>query len=178
MNTDLITAIGSIATPLLLIIFGGIGWVIKSSWEDIKKREEQLRSDRIDVYDELIEPFAILLTKDEAFPFLEGYEGKNKEQVIKEKILSVSYRQTSFKLMLMGSDEVIRAYNRLMQFFYTHKSKQNPDTIPFNENHTEWLSLFGNLLLEIRRSVGNKDTALSNYEMLEWLISDIQKYKK
>ena len=36
------------------------------------------------------------------------------------------------------------------------------------------IGLFGDLLLAIRKSVGNEATGLTNTEMLEWMITDIR----
>jgi hypothetical protein len=37
------------------------------------------------------------------------------------------------------------------------------------------MRLWGQLLLEIRKDVGNKKTGLNELDMLRWLISDIEK---
>jgi hypothetical protein len=37
------------------------------------------------------------------------------------------------------------------------------------------MGLWGKLLLEIRKDVGNKKTGLSEFDMLRWLISDIER---
>ena len=69
-----------------------------------------------------------------------------------------------FKLALMGSDGVLKAYNDLMQYFY--KVQGNTDTKII-------IPLLGTFLLEIRRGMGNVSTGVNNLEMLEWLIKDI-----
>jgi hypothetical protein len=37
--------------------------------------------------------------------------------------------------------------------------------------------MLGNLLLAIRKSVGNQRTKLDAYQMLEWLIKDINNFR-
>ena len=101
------------------------------------------------------------------------YKGKSKGQIATEKIVSLSYRQTAFKLALMGSDDVVKSYNNLMQFFFNQDPEQKAD-----ENIRRMLELLGNFLLEIRRSVVNEKTSLSNLEMHKWLITDIRRFKK
>jgi hypothetical protein len=170
---DYVTAIGAIATPVLVLVLTGVGWAIRNRFERAYELEEKLRDDRVCVYNEILEPFIILLTKDEAFESKKEYKGKSKIQIATEKIVSLSYRQTAFKLALMGSDDVVKSYNNLMQFFFNQDSEQKT-----NENTRRMLELLGNFLLEIRKSVGNQKTSLSNLEMLEWLITDIRRFKK
>lgn len=39
------------------------------------------------------------------------------------------------------------------------------------------MGLVGNLLLEIRRSMGNDATELDQWSMLEWFITDARKFR-
>ena len=181
-----ITAIGAVSTPVLLTLFSAIGWTIKKKFEENQKREEllrerarkleeELREDRLKVYNEILEPFMLVFTKDEGLAIDKRYKGKTKEQLIQSKMLSPSYRQTAFKLSLFAGDDVVRAYNRLMQFSYTLGDVLSPAS---EETTKKMMSLFGDFLLAIRKGVGNKDTQLDNWEMLEWLISDIDKFRQ
>jgi hypothetical protein len=92
-------------------------------------------------------------------------KGQGPIQVIK-KITSYEYRKTAFDLNLFGSDEVVRAYNALMKHTYEAEAtgKQDPK---------EMMRLWGRLLLEIRRSLGNKKTKLNEFDMLRAMIKDI-----
>jgi hypothetical protein len=169
---DYITAIGSIATPILVLMLTAIGWTIRNRLERSRQLEEKLRDDRIGIYNAILEPFILLLTKDEGIPNEKTYRGKTKDQLAIEKIISLEYRQKAFKLSLMGSDHVIRAYNNLMQFSFSHNLQNKSED--FNK---EILGLLGSLLLAIRRSVGNEKTSLDKFKMLEWLITDVRKYR-
>jgi hypothetical protein len=113
---DVISALGSIATPILLAVFSAVGWAIKRkversqrAEERARKLEEELREDRLKVYNEVLEPFIIIFTKDEGIAAEKRYKGKKKEQLAQEKILSVSHRQAVFKLSLFAPDEVVRS---------------------------------------------------------------------
>ncbi len=64
---DYLTAIGSLATPLLVIILSAIGWRFKSSVERKIDLENRLRDDRIDIYNQILEPFIILLMSEAAW---------------------------------------------------------------------------------------------------------------
>ena len=51
-----------------------------------------------------------------------------------------------------------------------------------NDNNTkertrEMMSLLGSFLLEIRKSMGNEATKLDRWQMLEWLLKDINEIK-
>lgn len=180
-----VTAVGAVATPVLLAVFSAVGWAFKrrvertqqnesEARERARKLEEELREDRIVVYNQILEPFVIVFTKDEGFMSDKAYKGKNKGQVIQEKILSVSYRQAVFKMSLFAPDEVVRAYNDLMQFFFANADNPAEAT---EGTTAEMMHLFGGFLLAIRRSVGNETTGLDSLEMLEWLISDVRKLR-
>jgi hypothetical protein len=127
---EVISAIANILNPFALFILGGIGWAIKTKTESLQNRqqansirvkelEDKLRDDRIDIYNSLLEPFFILFTTDAAFSQDLKYKGKDKNKVAQSIMLSVEYRKTGFKLSLIADDPVVRAYNKLMQFFTT-----------------------------------------------------------
>lgn len=179
---DYVAAIGSVATPILVLLLTGIGWLVSQRFEKAREREnkareqareleEKLRGYRTDIYNNILEPFVLLFTKDEGSPKSKEHRGKTYAEIALAKILSLDYKQTAFRFLLMGSDEVIRAYNNLMQFFYAQESKSQTE-----ETTKEMMTLLGTLLLEIRRSVGNETTKLKHFEMLEFLITDIRKY--
>lgn len=173
---EYLTAVGSIATPILVLILTGIGWTFQHRIERIRKLEELLRADRIGVYNKILEPFIILLTKNEGLANQNKYKGKSKSDIAGEIILSTEYRQAAFQLALMGTDGVVRAYNDLMQFFYKHPATTVSSDKDKVDATREMMGLFGRLLLEIRKSVGNEKTSLKNMEMLEWLITDIKQF--
>lgn len=93
----------------------------------------------------------------------------DKMKAVTSKMLSVDYRKVSFGLSLVGSDPVVKAYNELMQYFFNWKS-ESPAT---SEDVLGMLERVGDLLLEIRRSMGNETTELDNFSMVEWFISDL-----
>lgn len=69
---------------------------------------------------------------------------------------------------LFGSDEVVCAYNNLMKHSYDVEVTGNKDP-------KEMMSLWGTLLLEIRKSLGNKDTKLNKFDMLRAMVKDIDR---
>jgi hypothetical protein len=144
--------------PSLLMVLGGIiTWFLKSRVEELRATEERLREERRKIYSQILDPYIRLFA---------DLKGQGPSQAIK-KITSYEYRKkTAFDLNLFGSDEVVRAYNALMKHTYEAEStgKQDPK---------EMMRLWGSLLLEIRRSLGNKKTKLNEFDMLRAMIKDI-----
>ncbi|WP_404301147.1 hypothetical protein [Alicycliphilus denitrificans] len=181
---DTISAIATLITPILLVILGGIGWLIQNRIESsqikqeaqtkrIAELEDKLREDRLATYNALLEPFFLLFTSDAAVAHDPKYKNKKKDEIALARMLSVEYRQVGFKLSLVANDEVVRAYSELMQFFY-HTER---DGRPIDEKTSHWIALMGTLLLEIRKSMGNQSSSLDRWEMIEWFMQDASKMK-
>lgn len=146
----------AILVPLLMGLGGFIAWIIKSKVEELRAIEERLREQRRTVYAKLIEPYVQLF----ADP-----KGAGKAKAL-QSIVSYDYRRNAFDLNLLGSDEVIRAYNALMMHVYEADRTGQRDP-------KELMPLFGTLLLELRKSLGNKRTQLAPIDMLRGMIKDI-----
>lgn len=143
--------------PSLLIIIGGlISWLLKYRYEKLREVEEKLRFERRKIYIEILEPYITLFSLDE----------KNKIENAMKKILSTDYKKTAFELCLFGSDDVVISYNNLLKYGYESEKNEKRD-------NKKMITLFGNLLLEIRRSLGNKKTKLNETDMLQNMIKDI-----
>ena len=143
--------------PSLLVIVGGIiTWFLKSRVEELRATEEKLREERRKIYSQLLDPYVRLFA---------NLKGQDTTHMIKT-INSYEYRKTAFDLNLFGSDEVVHAYNALMQYSFQSEfaKKQDPK---------ELMRLWGSLLLEIRKSLGNKKTKLQELDMLRAMIKDI-----
>lgn len=95
--------------PSLAIVLGGIiTWIIKSKIEELQAVEEKLRVERRNIYLEILDPYIRIFA---------DLKGKGPEDALKQ-VTSYDYRKTAFNLNLFGSDEVVRAYNELMQYIY------------------------------------------------------------
>lgn len=182
---DTISAIATLITPFLLLGLGGLGWLIKSKIQKsqakvdskdsrIRELEDKLREDRINTYNAILEPFFLLFTSEEAFAKDPKFKNKNKNDLAIARMLSVEYREVAFKLSLLANDSVVRAYNKLMQHFY-HTDK---DSRPIEDKVCDWIALMGDLLLEIRKSMGNESSSLDRWEMVEWFMTDTPILKK
>ena len=115
---DYVTAIGAVATPVLVLLLTSVGWELKRSVERRRELEDKLHEDRIATYNQILEPFIIILMTEAAWNHDPKNEGKKKDDVATAKMLSLEYRSYGFKLSLVGSDAVVKAYNNLMQFFF------------------------------------------------------------
>ncbi|HWQ69937.1 MAG TPA: hypothetical protein VN494_08285 [Patescibacteria group bacterium] len=169
---DYLTGIGSIATPILVLALTAVGWRLRRRLDRQIELEDKLRDDRINIYNQILEPFIVLLMTEAAWQHDKQNRGKDKNDVAIGKMLSFEYRKHAFKLSLVGSDEVVFAYNDLMQYFYAQGD--NPSTS--EENIRTMMSLLGKFLLQIRRSMGNEATKLNHWQMLEWFMTDARKW--
>ena len=92
-------------------------------------------------------------------------------------MLSVDYRKVAFKLSLVADDSVIRAYNALMQHVYSYNKINDKSAESTLAQTSIWISLLSEMLLAIRKSMGNASTELDNWEMIEWFMSDATELK-
>jgi len=141
--------------PVLMIIGGIITWFIKSSSEELRATREKLRSERRKIYADILDPHIRIFA---------GLKGLGVEEA-EGKIKSYDYRKIAFDLNLIGSDGVVCANNNFMKYAY--------ETEPNQQDPREIMRLLGKLLLEIRRSLGNKKTKLNEFDMLRAMIKDI-----
>lgn len=149
-------------SPTLLMVLGGIiTWIIKSKIEELHAIQEKLREERRNTYAQILDPYIRLFS---------DIKGKGAEKALKE-VASYDYKKTAFNLNLFGSDEVVLAYNNLIKHSYEVE-------VTGEKNPGKMMSLWGILLLEIRKSLGNKDTKLEKYDMLRAMIKDIDKFKE
>lgn len=172
----------------MVLLLTGIGWHIKTKLEStrgkdtlvqerIRELEDKLRTDRIETYNQLLEPFFVLFTTDAVFSNDPKYKGKNKDQLSIGKMLTVEYRKVGYKPSLIADDSIVRAYNKLMQFFYKgqHEGLEAKELLV---RTSQWIKLLSVLLLEIRKSMGNQHTSLTNWEMIEWFMTDADMMEK
>ena len=147
--------LSKIAPAFIGVIGAVIGWFLKSKLEAKRRVEKSLRDEAAKVYLEILMPFAVLFT---------DLSPKSQQETLK-KMKSKEYREKSFKLILVGSDEVVLSWNEMWNIIYkTERGESESNNI---------LLAFGNVLLSIRKSLGNTNTTMNNKDMLRWLIKDI-----
>lgn len=124
---------------------------------------------------ELLDPYIFLFTN---MPKL-NQENKTTEAESKiyseflKKSTSFEYKQTAFKLCLLGSHEVVKAYNNLIEFTTLPKDQNQKD------DNQIIILLYATLLLKIRKNLGSKNTLLKRLnekDMLKTMnIKDVNK---
>ncbi|MEX1255834.1 MAG: hypothetical protein WEE64_16005 [Dehalococcoidia bacterium] len=149
--------IAIVVSPLFLLIGGIIGAWINNRFQEAREAEARLSGDIRRVYGELMKPY---------YHVFSSPQGAGADEAI--RIMSApEYKATAFDFMMVAPDNAARAYNELQQYIY----RMGGDSV---EQGRKVLLLWGQLLLEIRKSLGHKDTQLENVDMLRSLIKDIE----
>tara|TARA_B100000787_G_C16059608_1_gene234963 strand:+ start:90 stop:611 length:522 start_codon:yes stop_codon:yes gene_type:complete len=162
------TLLISILTPILLTVGGVISWFLKAKREESLNAETKSREYKIKTYKLLLEPFIATFT----FTLTE----KSKQKEI-NKLTTLEYKKTIFDLTTFGSDEAIRIFNKIMQTnFHAEEYKdENGEYTP--EYGNRLIALISEFLMQIRRDLYSKKTKLKRSEMLEFMITDMEKTK-
>jgi hypothetical protein len=127
---------------------------IQYRYQKLQAIQEKLREERRKIYFDLLSPFISMFTK----PL-------DMEKITNE-LQSFDYHKTIFEFEILGSDDSVRAHGELMRFFFKGEYKNNPQGM---------LKLLGELLIEIRKDLGNADTNMNIKDILTPLITDIDK---
>jgi hypothetical protein len=165
MNQTLLIAI---FTPILLTIGGIISWFLKAKREESLISEAKSREYKIETYKLLLEPFiatfTITLTE------------KIKQKEI-NKLTTLEYKKTVFDLTTFGSDEAIRIFNKIMQTTYHSNEYKDENGEYTSEYGNRLIALISEFLIQIRKDLYSKKTKLKRSEMLEFMITDMEKTK-
>jgi hypothetical protein len=145
---------------VLVVVSGLIGYVIKSRADEYLAIKEKINQEQREIYKRMLNPYIDILAG-----VTEGSEPAKQPQISPKEL-----RKTLFELNLIGSDDVIRAYNKILQNAYKNAREG------VQQNPKEMVLLFGGLLLEVRKSLGHKNTKLKPKDMFEGMIKDIYKY--
>lgn len=157
---------------VIMLIGGLISWILQTRLAGIRSEREKLRAERRKIYVDLLSPFIRL------FAAIGNSEIETSDDVpddVMQEMLSFEYKKTSFEMALFGSDEVVNAYNVFMGTLY-ESAQQDESAQQATQNPMELMQGFGELLLEIRKSLGNEETELNRFDMLRWMIKDIDNY--
>lgn len=147
--------IAQLAPTLVGLLGAAIGWALKSRLEAKRRAQEALRDERAQVYIDILMPFIRVFTD----------LSPERQQEALTEVKSLEYRKLAFRLALIGDDEVVRTWNGLWSLLYRMERDDSPSP-------SALLLGIGDVLLAIRKSLGNADTTLSNKDMLRWMIKD------
>ena len=157
MDKEYIALITALGAPFLILIGGLVTWFLKSRKEELQAIEERALERRIETYNTILHPLIVM--------FANKSNQKMKDKAIAE-IGSIDYRKAGFNLITFGSDEMVTAYNNMMQSFYKNEAESDPK---------KTMKKFAQFLLSVRKDVYNKNTKLKDWDMLKFMITDIEK---
>ena len=149
-------ALQAFFAALFTSIGGLVVWFFQSRAEKLRRLEESLQDRRLALYSETLDPFIKLFA---------GVRDDKVTGQVMEDIQGHAYRKTLFDVTMFGSDEVVQALNALWTHIYEGEAK--------GQQPREIMRLWANLLLAVRRSAGNPDTKLEEWDMLAAQIKDI-----
>ena len=149
----------AVLPTILLLVAGAFGWFFKKRYEELQELEGKLREERRRIYWALLEPYVRVFA---------GIRSGTEETMrdAEKTMSSFDYRKTGFELDLIGSDDVVAAWNSMMKHVYRADETGARDS-------AELMLLFGRLLLTIRKDLGNKKTKLKELDMLRAMIKDL-----
>lgn len=141
---------------LFTTVGGLVVWYFQSRAEKLRKMEEGLHERRLKLYSDAMDPFVKMFA---------GLGDVKAQAQVLASFKGYQYRKTVFELTMFGSDEVVRAYNEMFQHIYKSETE--------GPNAHELMRLWATVLLAIRKSGGNPDTSLKEWDMLTAQIKDI-----
>jgi|SRR5690606_3807606 len=145
---------GKIDPTFLTLISGSVGFIISKIIEDLKESKQRIYEQKRKYYNDLIRPFRDLL-KNSKYK-----QGKN--ELTPKQIAEAM--DTAFDNILYASDEVIEKYGR----FRNNSTNEDADG---SVNLHKTLKFFSELLLAMRKDLGNKYTTLDEVHILRMFIN-------
>jgi hypothetical protein len=164
-----ISAIGAITTPFLLIVVSAILANVSKKQEKVYELQAKLQDDRLRIYNSLLEPFIIAATPEALLSNDKRFKGMSPGDAAGKILSTTEYKQLEFKLLLIGSDSVIKAYSEIKKYFFSGKFDGT------QEATAHIIKLEGNWIVEIRKSVGNEDTKVTYRDTAWYFVKDAEK---
>lgn len=146
--------IKKIDPTILTLISGAIGFIISKFIEDIKESKQRIYEEKRKYYSELIRPFRDLL---------KNTKTKNGNNTLNNRQISDAM-DTAFDNILYASDDVIAKYGRFRNNSINEEETGSKDLY-------KTLKLFAELLLAMRKDLGNKYTSLDEVHILRMFIN-------
>jgi hypothetical protein len=140
----------ALAAAIVAGLGGVLGYYVRPKLEARERERERVLAAQRKLYDDLLDPI------------IRALAGVGDAKVLDEALADLrkpAYKKTVFSFSMTGDDRVVSAFNRMMQCLYTTPSGPGDQAMLF----------FGDLLLEIRRSVGVPRTRLTARDMLAGL---------
>jgi len=141
--------LGQISIPIFIILLGGLGWLYKYEKEKRKEIENKLSDKKYDTYKFVIDVF---------FKIIANVKNKNSKADYTKDITEINKR-----LFVYSSDSVLRKF-----FDWTQAARKNQNSLTY----------FAELLIEIRKDMGNKNSKIDANDFLNHLLTDFEDAKK
>ncbi|WP_036471189.1 hypothetical protein [Myroides odoratimimus] len=139
---------------ILTIVSGSLGFIISKIIEDIKESKQRIYEQKRKYYIELIRPYRDLLKNSKT---------KNSKNELSSKQIADAM-DTAFDNILYASDNVIEKYGK----FRNNSLNENQE----DPNHLyKILKNFAELLIAMRKDLGNKYTSLDEVHILRMFIN-------
>jgi len=148
----------SVDSILLAPVVGLLVWFFQHRIQAIRDERRRLQDERRALYVKALEPLIRAMT---------GLKNPAEAKKALEQMTSFEHRRVLNELTFVGSDEVVHAYNSMMQTVYAQAESPDPIAV---------LDKLGGLMLAVRRDLGAKHTKLKAPDMLAAQISDIKKH--
>jgi len=149
------------ASLLWTAIIGAAAWAIRSNVEQKREYEKLLADRKREHYLQFLEFLAGFLGTTDDEPVIKGQRPKQKKSISIEEL-----RMWSLRLTLIGSDEVVNAWNRA----------RNGATDPGES--LSMMKNWGQLWLAMRKDCGHIDTKLGVTDVLASFVNDIEKSRE
>lgn len=149
----LVTIVGLQGSLIWTALAGFIAWAVKQTIEQQKERRRLLAAEKREQY---------LKFMDFMNEFFTSTGQGATEDASPERLREL--RRWSLHLALIGSDDVVRAWNKVR---LTGASNEGTETLRLN----------GQLWLAMRKDCGHHDTSLSVSDMLAAIVNDVELHR-
>lgn len=152
------------ASLMWTAIIGATAWLIRSHIEQKREYQRLLADRKRELYLQFLEFMAKFLASTEKGLPVQGYKkGKSFQQPVSLE----EFRMWSLRLTLIGSDDVVLAWNKARQDEPTEEEEHPAAT----------MKRWGKLWLEMRKDSGHVDTKLTVSDVLATFINDVEQHR-
>lgn len=159
MGTTILAVVLGAVTPILLAIIGFLVWLYRREWERRYDAEQRISESKIKTYTKLV-TLLLKALKPDSVP---GRRASDRELI---KGMSDAQRD----LFMYGSDDVLQKFSALLQ-----KTYRDPEG---NDHVSVIMGLFAELLVALRKDLGNSESEFSETDLLRMLITDFDEARK
>jgi len=158
-----IVSVLAVLSPFLLILLSGVGWLYKHEKEHREAIEHQLSEHKYKAYITLLDIF---------FKAMKAIHTGN---TINQNDLIDRMFDANKDLIIYGSDDVVNTYQKWLS---SVRDSVREGKINEREQQLEKLEKFGEIVISIRRDMGNPKTNITSEKVLRQFITDYDLLQK